>query len=191
LTSVAEIEILGSHMATITRLLEERKHIAGDICEFGVYAGATTVQLAQLNRFVWAFDTFQGIPAEDFIEGLDVDHPGKFAPQPEIFELLGQYKNIMPVVGRFEETLPDIRQEKVVLAYLDCDLYLSAMTALAWLGNHLVAGGVIVLDDYSTHPGIQKAVKEFMNPGFMLPPFNKLGLIPSFDGSEVIYWGLP
>lgn len=180
---MAEIEILGSHMATITRLLEERKHIPGDICEFGVYAGATTVQLAQLNRFVWAFDTFQGIPAEDYIEGLDIDAPGKFKPQAEIFEVLSGYPNVMPVVGRFEETLRDIKNARVVLAYLDCDLYLSAKCALDWLSHHLVNGGVVVLDDYETHPGIQRAVDGFMS--------THIGCTPQalFDGSEVIYWG--
>lgn len=176
------IEILGSHMPTITRLLEEREHLKGDLAEFGVYAGATTVQLAGFDRFVWAFDTFRGIPIEDYTPELDVDGPGKFMPQLEIFDLLAKYKNIMPVVGRFEDTLPDITRAKIVLAYLDCDLYLSAKCALEWLADHLVPGGVIVLDDYEpVHAGIQRAVDEFVISHSWA----------KFDGAEVIYWGQP
>jgi hypothetical protein len=173
-------EILGSHIGAIERLMAERAAVSGDIAEFGVYAGATTMQLAGLGRYVWAFDTFEGIPAEDYIEGLDRDEPRKFTPPPVVWERLARYPNIYPVIGRFEETLPEMpRGTRIVLAYLDCDLYLSAKCALHWLGMHLVENSVIVIDDYDTHPGIQKAVSEFLA---MCP--NKT----RFDGHEVIYW---
>lgn len=171
-------EILGSHIEKITRLLSLRADLAGDICEFGVYAGRTTEQLATLNRIVWAFDTFDGIPAESFTEGLDIDNPGKFLPPSDTLLRLETLRNVRAIVGRFEQTLNNFRRVKVVLAYLDCDLYLSAKCALAWLGKHLVEGGVIVLDDYATHPGIQKAVAEFL---IQFP-------VARFDGAEVIYW---
>lgn len=170
-------EILGNPMHVIGPLLNERADLPGGIAEFGVYAGRTTMQLAQFKRYVWAFDTFEGIPAEDFTEGLDRDEPGKFAPPEDTYERLKRHPLIIPVRGRFENTLPTF-SAKIVLAYLDCDLYLSAKCALDHLALVLVPGGVIVLDDFQTHPGIRQAVNEFLDAHPQA----------RFDGAMVIYW---
>ena len=176
-----KVEILGSHFSTLFRLVEERINIPGSIAEFGVYAGATTLQLANLGRVVWAFDTFSGIPEESYTEGLDVDGPGRFKPPASVLEMLRQHVNIRPVAGRFEDTLPTIpAYEHIIVAYVDCDLYKSTQVVLEWLAGRLMPLGAIVLDDYATHPGVQLAVKEF------------LGKYPraEFDGEEVIVWNV-
>jgi hypothetical protein len=157
-------------------------HLAGDVAEFGVYEGGTALQLAELTgRRVWAFDTFMGTPCRDYDREIDRDLPGSFDPGPNaVRRLLEASPLIVPVVGRFEDTLTHTPEAlRIVLAYLDCDLYRSARQALNWLPYYLVSGAVIVVDDYATHPGVRRAIDTFL-PGW--PERAR------FDGIDVIEW---
>ena len=176
-------ETLGSHMHLIGPMLNERKYLPGDIAEFGVYAGATTVQLANFGRQVWAFDTFAGIPSEPYTAGLDVDEPGKFSVGHDVPQKLAKLPNVATIAGLIEQTLPHVEWIKggkieILLAYVDVDLYKTTAFVLDWLAEHMVPGGAIVLDDFHTHPGIQRAIAEFLvkHPG------------AKFNGSETILW---
>ncbi|HEY5986673.1 MAG TPA: TylF/MycF/NovP-related O-methyltransferase [Streptosporangiaceae bacterium] len=147
------------------RLWPRLQALAGDVAEFGVYQGGTTLQLAGLTgRRVWAFDTFRGTPAMEYSPGLDQDEPGKFNPGPgAVARLLAASPLIVPVAGRFVYTLLQVPHAvRLVLVYLDCDLYQSMRRVLEWLPTHLVGGAAIVVDDYTTHPGVRKAVDKFM-----------------------------
>jgi len=172
-----EVEILGNHLPAIRRLLEERKDLPGSIMEFGCYNGASTFELAKLGRDVVVLDTFDGVPAEDFTESLDQDRPGKFRPPSDILFRLWQVPNILPIVGRFADTLPTLKME-VVLAYVDSDLFESTRQSLTWLAENLVTGGAIVCDDVQSHRGVRLAIHEFLDAHH-----NAL-----FDGHEIILW---
>lgn len=176
------VEILGSHMDTIERLLNERKSLAGECVEFGTYAGATAFQWAELlkgtGRTLYVFDTFSGIPAQDFTEGLDVDEPGKFKAPVSTYARMRLAPNIKPIKGRIEETLW-AHHFPVLCAYLDLDLNRSTKVALDWLAQHLVSGGAIVVDDWRTHRGIRLAVEQF---GDAHPTRTR------FINDEVILW---
>lgn len=146
-------------------ILRSLEGIHGDIFEFGVYDGGTTRQLAKHGRAVWAFDTYQGIPKEEFSrDNGDHDLPGKFkssAPPEVLFE---GYPNVIPVVGRFVDTLETIDPcTKAAFVYMDCDLYESYKQVLEWLPGHLVPGAVIHVDDYQTCAGCRKAVDEWVS----------------------------
>ncbi len=156
------IEILGSHMPAIARLLREREHLPGVIAEMGCYAGATTFELAKFGRYVYAMDSFSGIPRADFTDGLDIDPPGKFKPPSDLLERFHASGNIIPVVGRFKDTLTDSLKLPVIGCYLDADLYESTKQALNWLAKNLLPGGFIVVDDYATHEGVRRAIDEFL-----------------------------
>jgi hypothetical protein len=176
-------EQLGSHLHIIGPMLNERKDLPGDIAEFGVFAGATTVQLANFGRQVWAFDTFTGIPAEQFTAGLDVDEPGKFAVGYDALQRLSKLPNVATIAGLIEQTLPHVDEIKrgkieILLAYVDVDLYKTTAFVLDWLAEHMVPGGAIVLDDFHTHPGIRQAIAEFL--------VKHAGA--QFNGSETILW---
>lgn len=139
------------------------ERLQGDVAEFGVYRGGTTRQLSDLTgRTVWAFDTFEGIPGEDYAESDDEDVPGKFKSEYNMEEMFGEYPRIVPVVGRFADTLLDFDEAvKFVLVYMDCDLKASTHQVLEWLPQHLVDGAAIVFDDYSSHKNVRAEVNEF------------------------------
>ena len=147
-------------------LMKTREGLAGDIAEFGVYAGDTTRLLAGLGRRVWAFDTYNGMPALDYDYNSDQDRcnpPGKFNPCKTPGELFEGYKNITPVVGRFADTLQTIKPSvKFVLVFVDCDYYASHKQVLRWLPRRLVDGAVLVFDDYQRCKGAKNAIDEFL-----------------------------
>ena len=96
--------------------------------EFGVNEGGTLNAIAPYrdDAVLWGFDSCRGLP-----EKWNADHPkGMFAmvrpPLPP--------DGVNLVVGWFKDTLRAFEPaEPVTFVHLDCDLYSSAVTVLAWL----------------------------------------------------------
>ncbi|KKK48755.1 hypothetical protein LCGC14_3141950, partial [marine sediment metagenome] len=69
------------------------------------------------------------------------------------------------IEGDIHETLPNYLREhpelRISLLHIDVDVYEPTETILSSLLNHVVRGGVIMLDDYNTVSGETKAVDEF------------------------------
>lgn len=155
-----------SHKELFKEHISNWEDAPGSIAEFGVASGATTRMLARLapNRRVWAFDTFEGMPREDYTEALDYHNPpGKFNPHKTVEELFRGVKNITPVIGRFADTLDGLTMHpKIFLAYIDCDYYASHKQVLEWLPSRLLPGAMLVFDDYKNCPGAKKAIDEFV-----------------------------
>lgn len=152
------------HSKQFERLYNARKHLPGDIAEFGVYNGGSTVALAEFGRRVWAFDTFEGLPEVDYtcIDGVD-NKPKKFTPDYDLETLWKMCPSIVPVKGRFVDTFPTVPEDvKFMLVYVDCDYYQSHVQVLEWLPTRLVPGAAIVLDDYRALEGVRKAVDVFV-----------------------------
>jgi asparagine synthase (glutamine-hydrolysing) len=63
------------------------------------------------------------------------------------------------VPGLFQNTLR--LQERVLFAHIDGDWYESVLTCLRRIEPHLVAGGVLVIDDYDSWSGCRKAVDAY------------------------------
>lgn len=61
--------------------------------------------------------------------------------------------------GLFEDTLRI--DEPVALAHIDCDWYESVMLCLERITPRLIAGGILVIDDYRDWSGCKRAVDEF------------------------------
>ncbi len=137
----------------------------GLLLEFGVFSGTSIRQLASFfpGRRVYGFDSFQGLP----VDWTSVQRQGRFstngqppADLPESVEL---------VIGLFAEVLPDFcatNPDPIALLHIDSDLYESARDIFTNLGSRLVAGSVIVFDEYLNYPGWQhhehKAFTEFV-----------------------------
>lgn len=169
-----------NHFKQFERLYEARKDLPGDIAEFGVYNGGSTVRLAEWGRKVWAFDTFEGLPKEDCrdSDGPYVQ-PGKFTPTWNLPELWARFPNIVPMKGRFVDTLPTVPAGvRFMLVYIDCDYQQSFEQVLGWLPGRLVPGAGIVIDDYTALEGVRIAVDEFVS---------KHGVVLAERG-EVIEW---
>lgn len=130
----------------------------GLILEFGVAAGYSLRVLAELMRprRVYGFDSFQGLP-----EPWGPYPAGHFAGRPENLP-----RNVELVEGMFVDSIAPFlagHPENVALLHVDCDLYSSTQTVFAELKARIVAGTVIVLDEFWIEvEHEQRAFNEFL-----------------------------
>lgn len=161
---MTQINPVCNHYKDFEILLPQVADVPGVIFEFGVYNGGSTRQLHAYGRKIWAFDTYEGIPHEDFDQDLgDHDEPEKFKAidTPEV--LFKDYPNVVPVKGRFVDTLPTIHRDlRAAFVYMDCDLYNSYQQVLEWLPDHLSPGAIVLIDDYNACQGCKRAVDPWM-----------------------------
>lgn len=67
-------------------------------------------------------------------------------------------------VGWFQDTLPEAAPKigPIAILRLDGDWYASTKVCLEHLFNSVVKGGIVIIDDYGTYEGCQRAVDEFL-----------------------------
>jgi len=147
-----------------------------DLYEFGVFTGRSMRGLClSLNesgvpfRRFWGFDSFVGLPAEDAAtERSSVSkaqwQPGSFSSSEILRQssyaaleaMLHRYiqdSRVGFIRGFYNESLtPQIARgmRPALFVMIDCDLYLSTLTALDWLCRHrlIVNGTLIVYNDW-------------------------------------------
>ena len=143
--------------------LKELYGVDGAVVEFGVYRGATLATMALWmklngdNSDLIGLDTFCGYP------GLEKFSDTSIEEVRALFAVLGLgHPNLL--VGDFAvegKLLPP----KIKLAFLDCDLYDSYLSALNCCYPKMVKGGIIVMDEYYSlkYPGARVAADEFFS----------------------------
>jgi Methyltransferase domain len=134
--------------STLRYGLEIAPH-GGMALEFGVFQGRSLriIAAARPEGDVHGFDSFAGLP-EDYRShvrtgAFAVDQPPD-VPGAEL------------VVGWFDDTLPGFLAEHegpVSFLHVDGDLYSSARTVLDLCGPRLVAGSIVIFDEYFNFPG--------------------------------------
>jgi hypothetical protein len=132
---------------------------SGLICEFGVATGSTIRCLAESvplhDRIVYGFDSFKGLPEP--WAGLPVGH---FACNPpEVPD------NVKLIVGWFDRTLAPflaIYPDDAALLHIDSDLYDSARCVLEHFTPRIIAGTVIVFDEYFITGQERRAFREWL-----------------------------
>jgi hypothetical protein len=80
--------------------------------------------------------------------GFDVPYAGE------------ETKNVIPIKGWFEETLPTFECEPISLLRLDGDLYNSTYVCLKYLYPKVIEGGLVIIDDWAL-PGCRQAVRDY------------------------------
>jgi hypothetical protein len=139
--------------------------IDGDYAEFGCWSGNTfsmafhESRRAGLSCKLWAFDSFQGLPASSIPEDR---HPrwtaNAMCMNLEEFHSTAKRRGIPRSVyevipGYYDTTLTSGTQNgnmpaRISLAYIDCDMYSSTMSVLRFLLPALQNGMIIAFDDY-------------------------------------------
>jgi hypothetical protein len=171
---------------TLDRITRSIERFDGAVVECGVYKGSTLLGIAHLlkkrkiNTRIYGFDSFEGFP-EPTTE--DAKKNGTFHKSAQkgffrdaSYEVVikkinrlgfGDQIIIIIIKGFFEDTLPQLKNEKFKLVHLDVDLYQSYKTCLEFFYDKVISGGYIVFDEYgsedSTYPGSKKAIDEFLS----------------------------
>ncbi|MEK6748984.1 MAG: TylF/MycF/NovP-related O-methyltransferase [Pseudomonadota bacterium] len=138
----------------------------GLVLEFGVYKGETLVYIANMiDTYVYGFDAFEGLPENWFFEHIMAE----FDLKGKVPDIKVHRDNVRLVKGWFNETLPDFiknANKSVKFLHIDCDIYSSTKTIFDGLKNNIVAGTIIVFDEYFNYPGWRehefKAFQEYV-----------------------------
>ncbi len=153
--------------------------------EFGVYVGTSMICMHRALRSLGldhvrlvGFDSFEGLPVEARTEGAGRWRPGQFRSDLELTSM-NLRRNGVPmervtlVPGWFEQTATDavakrIGLSKISVVMIDCDLYSSTVSALAFCAPRLAPMSVIFFDEWSVgRPGElgfdeKRAFEEFL-----------------------------
>ncbi|MBI1903436.1 MAG: class I SAM-dependent methyltransferase [Planctomycetia bacterium] len=163
----------------------ERKGIAGDLAECGVWRGGSAGIMALANlrygatrRRIHLFDTWGDWPDPTQNDGnrfrdlqagslRKADNRGALDACRELLERLIAYPTHFLTYhrGLFQETVPPALENIRALAVLrvDCDWYEQVLFCLEHLYPKLSNGGALVLDDYGYCDGARAAIDEFLS----------------------------
>lgn len=161
--------------------------IAGDFAECGVFLGGSIIGAAIFakkfgltDRRFFAFDTFEGFPAEtietDF-DGttMDLSHLPVFNNNfREVVEKNIANSGLAPesivlIQGTVESTLPNWQGSSLCYLRLDTDYYTSTMIELDSLYPRLELGGALIVDDYGHFTGVRKATDDYFRTHLRKP----------------------
>lgn len=150
---------------TLARIISETTDIPGDIAELGCYKGGATIAMAAAASFftskepkyVYAFDLFGGLPYGDKQSGFESLGNVDF---DEIQSAWAPYKNIIPIRGVHEQTVPTFGPRPLSLIFMDSDFYSSHVVCLKHLFPMLSRGGSMVFHDWQFQE-VQQAIKEY------------------------------
>ena len=154
----------------------------GEIIECGVFKGASYLRFAMFREIfgnpfskkIIGFDTFSKFPETTFQDDNKarnkfINSAGSDSISKEqllkILDNKGLNKHVDLIEGDITETIPSYVKAnpelKISLLNLDTDIYEPAVTILEHLYPKITKGGILMLDDYGTHPGETKAVDEY------------------------------
>lgn len=161
-------------------LLSQHTIPDGAVVECGVWRGGAIASIASVlghNRSYWLCDSFEGLPPPREVDGAaalawkeNVDGPWYFdncsAPievAKEAMALSGA-TDVHYIKGWYDTTLPELKVPGgIAVLRLDCDWYDSMIVCLQSLFPQVVAGGLILIDDYNTWEGCAKAVHAYLS----------------------------
>ncbi|WP_120496221.1 class I SAM-dependent methyltransferase [Kiloniella sp. EL199] len=158
------------------------KDVPGDIIELGVWLGQSLVMFENLRaihepfnscRTIYGFDTFEGyVETSDLpIAQSEIDkYTQPESWQEEIEALFAAHCSINNsntklelIKGDIRETLPEFSESYNGFAaciFVDIATFETTEIAITFANEHLVKGGVLVIDDYGdTYPGVMKSLK--------------------------------
>lgn len=158
--------------------------IPGSFVECGVWKGGSSFLMAHRlrtlgqERLVWMFDSFEGLPPPQPIDGPLAQRWASETDGPNYHDncvvSLDQVRatadrlelgdRVRLVKGWFDETLVDYRSKigPIALLRIDADWYASVRSCLESLYDLVSPGGLIVIDDYGVFDGCTLAVHEFL-----------------------------
>jgi hypothetical protein len=174
-----------SKFITHLEFFKKTSTVRGEILEFGIFKGNSFFRWIKFrdlleqtsSRKVIGFDIFGDFPEAVFEEDkqrrddfVEETNGGKSISIEEMQELLDKQalsKNVELIKGDILVTLKNYLEKnphlKISLLHIDVDLYEPVKEILEQLYDRVSTGGIIILDDYGTFAGTNKAVDDFFN----------------------------
>jgi O-methyltransferase len=172
--------VTNKNLITLYDLVQRvnKANIAGAIVECGVWNGGSAAVMAMANhndtlhqrdREMWLFDSFEGVPRptkhdgareqRDYFEGWN---KGQVIMVQRIFARLRLAVDRLHIVpGWFENTIQNEPVNEIAILHIDADWYQSVKLVLETFYDRVVPGGYIILNDYGTWEGCERAFVDF------------------------------
>lgn len=168
------------------QLVQESVKLKGALIEIGAWRGgsgaliAKRAELSGIKEKVYLCDTFKGVvkvgDKDSSYKGGEHADTSKEMVEEVIDKL--DLDNVKILAGVFpEETSRLVDDEIFRFCHIDVDVYQSTKDVIRWLWPRLVAGGVVVFDDYGFQPcdGVTRFVNEERNKKDRLVIYNLNG----------------
>lgn len=152
----------------------------GAIIECGTWRGGMAAGLIEIggpNRKYFFFDSFEGLPPAEEIDGVSAKAYQANVDAPEYANncsaTLDEFRATIALTkcpsesieirsGFFEQSFRSFVVPPVAVLRLDADWYSSTMVCLAKFWDAVLPDGIILIDDYYHWDGCTKAVHEFL-----------------------------
>ena len=154
-----------SGLFMIYKLALRQRSIEGDFAEVGVYKGTSAKAICEAkgNKYLYLFDTFNGLPKSDKEKDSKVFSEKMYAAKYKyVKQRLSKYENVHIYRGLFPKTAGPIKNKKFSFVHIDVDIYQSTKDRLEFFYKRMQKGGIILSHDYNTK-GVKKTFNEFFN----------------------------
>lgn len=172
LTMCSNARLRGLHEAVCSVV---SRGVPGDIAECGTARGGSAAlmgltlnHLGDTERKIWAFDTFDGLPAPtkedpdfDIANLYTGSCKGSVEDVSASFDRLGILARCRFVKGLFQNTLAKAPVNQIAVLHIDGDWYESVRTCLEAMYDRVSPGGIVQIDDYGYWKGAKRAVDDF------------------------------
>jgi len=154
----------------LKELLRLALRCPGALAECGVFRGASAFLMAQAirrdggGRRLHLFDSFVGLSAPDVMDGVYWAAGSLACGQAEVAVNLAEFADLVSFHdGWIPERFSDVAGTRFCFVHIDVDLFQPTRDALEFFYPRMVAGGLILCDDYGfeTCPGARHAMDAF------------------------------
>jgi len=189
-----------SKYVTIKKILTNLNidKIEGDCIEFGIFTGSsfkhsirTENKITKNNKTIFhRLDSFEGFPENDHPYFQDKNFVSNYL---KVKKIENKYKNQAFVYkGYFKDSLNSSNVlkeiEKIKFAFIDCDLYISAIEPLYFLRTRLVKGSYIMIDDFTNIDPNGNSIRDIFNKTFNKDEYQITGYF-GIDGIVIRFFG--
>lgn len=168
------------NLALVAMTLRNSALNSGAVIECGTWRGGMSAGMMEVGgraRRYDFFDSFEGLPPAGDHDGerakqyqLDTASPtyydnctASLAEFEKTISMTGvSQKNVGIHKGFFESTLPGFSCPQIAVLRLDADWYNSTMICLEKFWDHILLGGLLLIDDYHVWEGCTRAVHAFL-----------------------------
>ena len=173
--------VTNKNLMTLYSLVQRvnSRNVVGDIVECGVWNGGSAAIMGLANatdrknpiaRSIWLFDSFQGLPQATEKDGtierrnhFEGWNKGDVSKVKQAFTKIGVSLDRVEIIpGWFNDTLKTAAIEQIAILHIDADWYDSVKLVLDVFYDKVVPGGFIILNDYNTWEGCNKALHDFL-----------------------------
>jgi O-methyltransferase len=169
------------NLSLIETFIDDKVLKSGAIVECGTWRGgmsAGMIEICGKDKSYYFLDSFEGLPEPKEIDGkrafawqADKESPGYYDNCSSSLELFKNtidrtginHDNVMIIKGFYDKSFQTFESPKISVLRLDADWYESTMLCLEKFWDHVVPGGIIIIDDYHVWEGCSRAVHDFLS----------------------------